>query len=336
MRSVLLRLIPVFVCFCSGIVVAQQPLVIAHRGASGYLPEHTLEAKAMAHAMGADYIEQDVVLSKDDQPVVLHDVHLDTVTNVAEVFPDRARDDGRFYAIDLTLAEIKQLSASERIDLKSGKAVFEKRFPIRESRFEVPTLAEEIELIQGLNQSTGRNAGIYVEVKAPDFHRKQGKDISKIVLDTIHQYGYRSKEDRCFVQCFDIEETKRIRNELDCKLRIVQLIGGVGYAKISTADGLREVAQYADGVGPSIDRVLRPVDGTLQVTSFVADAHAAGLVVHPYTLRADELPKQVGTYGEFVQLLYRDAKVDGAFTDFPDRTVAELKSIPDSVSQENL
>jgi glycerophosphoryl diester phosphodiesterase len=311
----------------TNIVAADNPLVIAHRGASGYLPEHTLEAKAMAHAMGADYIEQDVVLSKDDQPVVLHDIHLDTVTNVAELFPDRARRDGRYYAIDFTLAEIKRLTVTERIDLKTGKAVFANRFPARSSSFKVPTLAEEIELIQGLNKSSGREAGIYPEIKAPAFHRKEGKDISKIVLDTIQRYGYESKDDKCFVQCFDIKETRRLREELGCKTRIVQLIGGAGYAGVTTADGLKKVAEYADGVGPALPYVIVYKDSQLVVTPFVANAHAAGLVVHPYTLRADEIPNYVDSYADLVRRVYGEANVDGAFTDFPDQTRAALESL---------
>jgi glycerophosphoryl diester phosphodiesterase len=128
--------------------------VIAHRGASGYLPEHTLEAVAMAYAMGADYLEQDVVLTKDDHAIVLHDIHLEAVTNVAQVFPRRARSDGRYYAIDFTLAEIKALQVHERIALPAGAAVYPKRFPVGWSRFEIPTLEEEITLVQGLNKST--------------------------------------------------------------------------------------------------------------------------------------------------------------------------------------
>ena len=321
-----LTIILMFLCTPLGPakLVAEEPLVIAHRGASGYLPEHTLEAKAMAHAMGAHYIEQDVVLTKDDQPVVLHDIHLDTVTNVAELYPGRAREDGRFYAIDFTLAEIKRLTATERINLKTGKAVYPQRFPARRSNFQVPTLAEEIELIQGLNQSTGREAGIYPEIKAPGFHRKAGKDVSKIVLSTLQRYGYRSKADKCFVQCFDLQETRRLREELGCKLRIVQLMGVTGYANSSTAEGLRKVAEYADGVGPSLALIFKRVDGKAQVTSFVTDAHVAGLVVHPYTLRADEVPPLAGSYSEFVLTVFGDAKVDGAFTDFPDQTITAI------------
>ena len=108
------------------------PIVIAHRGASGYLPEHTLAAKAMAHAMGAGFIEQDVVLSRDGAAIVLHDIHLDSTTNVAQCFPDRARTDGRFYAIDFDLQEIRQLRVHERTHLdvkRNGLAVFTERFP---------------------------------------------------------------------------------------------------------------------------------------------------------------------------------------------------------------
>ena len=320
-----LTLILLSVPFWPAKLNADEPLVIAHRGASGYLPEHTLEAKAMAHAMGAHYIEQDVVLTKDDQPVVLHDIHLDTVTNVVDLFPGRAREDGRFYAIDFTLAEIKRLTATERISLRTGKAVYPTRFPAKTSSFKVPTLAEEIELSQGLNQSTGRNAGIYPEIKAPEFHRQAGKDISKIVLDTVQRYGYRSKEDKCFVQCFDLEETRRLREELGCELRIVQLMAGNGYAKSSTAEGLKGIAEYADGVGPSLALIIKVDNGKSRITSFVADAHAAGLVVHPYTLRADEVPSLANSYSDFVRAVYLDAKVDGAFTDFPDQTITALE-----------
>ncbi len=117
---------------------AATPIVIAHRGASGYLPEHTLEAKALAHAMGADFLEQDLVLTKDDVPVVLHDIHLDTVTDVATRFPDRKRDDGRYYALDFTVAEIKQLRADralQREDRAARSSRAASRRASRPSRF---------------------------------------------------------------------------------------------------------------------------------------------------------------------------------------------------------
>ena len=107
-----------------------KPVVIAHRGASGYLPEHTLEAKVLAHAMGADFLEQDVVLTKDDVPIVMHDIQLETISDVARRFPDRQRTNGHYYALDFTVAEIKQLHANERINPKTGKAVYPNRFPL--------------------------------------------------------------------------------------------------------------------------------------------------------------------------------------------------------------
>jgi len=141
---------------------AREGIVIAHRGASGYLPEHTLAAKAMAYAMGSDFIEQDLVMTRDDRLVVLHDLYLDRISNVQDVFPGRQRANGRFYAIDFTLKEIRKLAVSERYRIAGGKkvAVYPGRFPVGQSRFRVHTFEEEVELIQGLNHSTGKQVGL--------------------------------------------------------------------------------------------------------------------------------------------------------------------------------
>jgi glycerophosphoryl diester phosphodiesterase len=146
---------------CFGTVHATRPEVIAHRGASGYLPEHTLEAVALAYGMGADFIEQDLVLTKDGIPVVLHDIHIDTVTDVVQKFPDRKRDDGRYYAIDFTLAELKQLNAHERINHRTGQPSFPGRFPLNQSIFKIPTLEEELQFIAGLYKCSGNSVGFY-------------------------------------------------------------------------------------------------------------------------------------------------------------------------------
>ncbi len=303
-----------------------QPVIIAHRGASGYLPEHTLEAKAMAHAMGAHYIEQDVVLSKDDVPVVLHDIQIDTVTDVAARFPDRKRADGRWYALDFTLAELKQLRVTERFDAKTGRQVYPKRFPKGQGHFQIPTLEEELQLIQGLNRSTGRTAGIYPEIKQPAWHRKQGRDISRIVLPILERYGCKTKADPCHVQCFEYSEVKRIRGELGWQGRLILLMGG-GKKSDDGADldhlrspaGLAEIAKIADGIGPPISSIVSgKTIAERKVTSLAANAHAAGLQVHPYTLRADDLPKNVTSAGELLGLLLGEAKADGLFSDHPD------------------
>ena len=200
-------------------------VVIAHRGASGYVPEHTLEAKAYAHALGAHYIEQDIVATRDNELIVLHDIHLDSVTNVADRYPDRRRDDGHYYARDFDLAEIQSLTVWERRNEEGVEAVYAGRFPTGIGEFRVPTLRSEIKFIQGLNQSTGRNVGIYPEIKRPAWHRAEGVDISVLVLRMLDDLGYRSKADPVFLQCFDAAEVRRIRHELGCPLKMVQLLG---------------------------------------------------------------------------------------------------------------
>jgi len=175
-------------------------IIIAHRGASGYLPEHTLPGKALAHAMGADYLEQDLVLSKDGIPVVLHDIVIDTVTDVAKRFPERKRADGRYYALDFTVADLKQLRVTERFDYRTGKPVFPARFPQWQGTFQIPTFEEELQFIQGLNRTTGRDVGIYPEIKSPAWHREQGQDVSRIILSVLERYGYRTKADKIFLQ----------------------------------------------------------------------------------------------------------------------------------------
>jgi glycerophosphoryl diester phosphodiesterase len=314
---------------------AGTPIVIAHRGGSGYLPEHSLEAKALAYGQGADFIEQDVVLSKDGIPIVLHDIHVDTVTDVATVFPQRKREDGRYYVIDFTLAELKQLHLNERINLKTGKRVFPHRFPAGKSSFRIPTLAEEIELIQGLNASTGKSVGIYPEIKQPAWHKQQGQDITPIVLQILKTYGYTDANHNIYLQCFDPTETRRIREELGCELKLVQLIGsnswndaGVDYDLMRTAEGIKSISEYADGIGPWMPHIVTGRDGDGQpiITDLVKNAHAAGLVVHPYTFRKDELPEYAKSFDDAMTIFCEDAKIDGLFTDFPDLAVGFLKT----------
>nr|BAL46113.1 glycerophosphodiester phosphodiesterase [Borrelia sp. tAG17M]BAL46114.1 glycerophosphodiester phosphodiesterase [Borrelia sp. tAG21]BAL46115.1 glycerophosphodiester phosphodiesterase [Borrelia sp. tAG23]BAL46116.1 glycerophosphodiester phosphodiesterase [Borrelia sp. tAG24]BAL46121.1 glycerophosphodiester phosphodiesterase [Borrelia sp. tAG114]BAL46122.1 glycerophosphodiester phosphodiesterase [Borrelia sp. tAG158M]BAL46123.1 glycerophosphodiester phosphodiesterase [Borrelia sp. tAG166M]B len=304
------------------------PLVIAHRGASGYLPEHTLEAKAYAYALGAHYLEQDIVLTKDNIPIIMHDPEIDTTTNVAEIFPERARKDGRYYSVDFTLREIKSLKLSERFDPKTGKPIYPNRFPLNEYNFKIPTLEEEIQFIQGLNKSTGKNVGIYPEIKKPFWHKQQGKDISKIVIEILHKYGYKSKEDKIYLQIFDFDELKRIREELDYKGKLVMLIGEndwdeapTDYEYIKSEEGIAEVAKYSDGIGPWIPQVI--IDG--KVTGLISLAHKHKMEVHPYTMRIDALPSYVKNANELLNLLFNKAKVDGVFTDFPDAVLGFIR-----------
>mgnify|MGYP000588961239 CR=1 FL=1 len=340
-------------------IASAEKLVIAHRGASGYLPEHTLAAKAMAYAMGVDYIEQDVVMTKDNRLVVLHDHYLDRVTDVMTVFPNRYREvegNKRWFAIDFTLAEIKRLRVSEGFSVDEGdstslKANYPTRFPLFKAHFSVSTLEEEIELIQGLNHSTGKNIGIYPEIKSPWFHRHEGKDISKAVLRTLKKYGYTSKTDRVFLQCFDPIETRRINDvlmpEMKMDINLVQLIAmsdwnetmvysngeaqPYNYDWMFKPGGMKKIAEYADGIGPWKSMIVMPgsTREQLKTTNIVRDAHAANLLVHPYTFRLDptRIPPYAEDFEELLSVFLIQMKVDGVFTDFPDRAVSFVRQL---------
>lgn len=319
---------------------AADKLVIAHRGASGYVAEHTLAAKAMAHAMGADYIEQDVVMTKDDHLVVLHDHYLDRVTDVQEKFPDRKRQDGRYYVIDFTLEEVRRLDVTERYRFDNeGKkvAVFPGRFPLNASRFKVHTLAEEIELIQGLNKSTRRDIGIYTEAKSPAFYLSEGKDLSHAILAIFKKYGYVDKNSRAYYQTFEIEELKRVHDvvlpSLDMDIKLVQLMGAGeldSYEQLITQNGIKQLATYADGIGPSRSMITKSDDKgkSYQLTDLVKNAHEFGLEVHPYTFRAESsaTPKFAGSFEGLLELFLYDIGVNGVFTDFPDKVVHFIKN----------
>ena len=289
-------------------------IVIAHRGASGYLPEHTLESKVMAHVMQADYIEQDVVLSKDDVPIVIHDILLDDVTNVSERYPNRKREDGQYYVIDFTFEEIKTLAVTERFDSETGIQIYPNRFPKGTSSFRLHSLQDEIELIQGLNKSTSKNIGIYPEIKKPEFHHINGKDISKIVLNVLSDYGYKTKNDKCILQSFDAIELERIRKELKSELFLVQLMELPEQKNI-----LEFYASYADGIGPWYKHIISSKTATdFSLTSLVEDAHKLDLVVHPYTFRKDQLD-EFDSFEQMVDVIIHQSGADGGFTDFPDR-----------------
>ena len=156
--------------------------------------------------------------------MVLHDIHLDRVTDVAARYPGRARADGRYYVRDFDVAEIRTLSVTERLD-EDGQPVYPGRFPPHSGRFAVHTLAEELVLVAGLNRATGGNTGVYPEIKRPAWHLEQGIDITAAMTEVLAAHGYTGPEDAIFVQCFDASELVRLRHELGCRMRLVQLIG---------------------------------------------------------------------------------------------------------------
>lgn len=295
-------------------------------------------------------LEQDLVMTKDNQLVVLHDHYLDRVTDVADRFPDRARADGRYYAIDFTLDEIKSLKFTEGFDIVDGKKVqsYPNRFPMGTSDFRVHTFQEEIEFIQGLNKSTGKNIGIYPEIKSPWFHQQEDKDISTRTLEVLKDYGYTTKDANVYLQCFDANELKRIKNtllpKLGMDLKLIQLIAytdwnetqeqkpdgswvNYSYDWMFEPDSMKEVAKYADGIGPDYHMLFNEnsTPNNIQLTGMVQDAHANKMAVHPYTIRVDKLPKYAKDGNQLYEIIYNTANVDGAFTDFPDLGVEFLK-----------
>jgi len=290
------------------------------------LPEHTLSGKALAYTMGADYLEQDIVATRDDELVVLHDIHLDRVTDVAKRFADRHRNDGRYYVRDFTLEEIRSLRVNDRCNA-DGSAVYPGRYEPDGEIFRVHTFAEELAFIDELRESFEQPVGIYPEIKRPAWHKKEGFDISTVFLATLGQYGYASYSDPVYVQCFDATELVRIRRDLDCEMKLIQLIGEnawgestTNYDALRSNRGLQRLAKTVDGIGPWVNRLyrVRKRVGRIQDSGLVSRAHAAGLAVHPYTFRQDDLPPGFKSFRELLEFVFDKLCVDGVFTDFPD------------------
>lgn len=297
------------------------PSVIAHRGASGYLPEHTLAAKALAHAQGADYLEQDVVATRDGRVIVCHDLYLERVTNVADVYPARNRDDGHYYAIDFDWSEIRELAV--HCDASVASALVDAAAPAASGEpFRICTLEEEIEFIHGLNRAGGHVAGIYPEIKEPRWHAEHGCDLSIALLDVLADYGYQSVEDPVFVQCVDADELRRLKTDLRTDLRITQLISRGTDPERLTREALVAVAGYADALGPNYRLTLtRGPDGRPVASPFARSARDVGLRLHPYTFNYAELPEHVADLEELLALAYDIVQADAVFCDFPDVAV---------------
>jgi glycerophosphoryl diester phosphodiesterase len=331
------------------------PLVIAHRGASGYRPEHTLAAYALGARMGADYVEPDLVSTKDGVLVARHENEISTTTDVADHPEFAARRatkviDGvsmtGWFTEDFTLAELKTLRARERIP------ALRQRNTTYDGRYEIPTLQEVIDLTERLSRRLHRRIGIYPETKHPTYFRSIGLALEGPLVSILRRNDLDHRDARVFVQSFETANLKRLDRRL--RVPLVQLLGARGlapydytaagkpglYADLATPAGLRAIARYADGVGPSKDYVVeRDGSGASQgSTSFVADAHDAGLLVHPYTFRNENsfLPFElrfgsdpahygnaIAEYEQFFAL-----GVDGVFSDNPD-TAVEARGAPE-------
>jgi glycerophosphoryl diester phosphodiesterase len=291
----------------------------------------------MAYALGADYLELDVVMTKDGHLIVMHDLTLDATTNVEDVFPGRKNKKAKYNVIDLNLNEIKLLKVHERSSRQTKDASFPSRFPIEAQIFEVPTLDEMILLVKGLSKSFGRNMGLYIELKAPEIHRKHKLDPAKTLLNLLKHHGYQDASDPIFIQSFDSETLKSLRFEHKTRLRLIQLIGenqwrlsATDFTYLKSKNGMKEVSQYADGIGPWMNQVVTGIDfsGKAQITDLIENARRHDLLIHPYTFRADRLPSYVSSFEELLNIFFNEVQIDGIFTDFPDLAVDYIKNNP--------
>jgi glycerophosphoryl diester phosphodiesterase len=299
-------------CICSAFAqVPTQTKVIAHRGASGYCIEHTEAAKTLAHAQGADYIEQDVVLTKDLVFVVSHDITMDATTNVASVYPDRKRSDGKTYFVDFTFEELKHVSMKPRSFRVAGQEIVG---PGANCGQRILSLGQEVSLLRSLDQATSRRTGLYIELKSPAFHLKEtGKRMGELLLAQLRELTVSPAPADCLLQCFEGEELIDMKTRLQCEYPLIHLLS----PRDANID-LKAIAGYAFGVGPSVGMLAKRGDNGPVSTGFVEKAKSHGLQVHPYTVRKDQQPDWSQSLDETHAFLVKELAVEGFFTDFPD------------------
>ncbi len=330
------------------------PIVIAHRGASGERPEHTLASYDRAIEQGADYVEPDLVLTKDGVLVARHENEISETTDVADrpEFADRRTSktiDGTamtgWFTEDFTLAELRTLRARERLpQLRPANTAYD-------GLYQVPTFDEILRLVRARSAETGRTIGVYPETKHPSYFAGIGLPHETPLLAALAAFGYDSADDAIFIQSFEVGNLVALNARTN--VRLIQLVAdeggppdraGTSYATMVSAEGLTAIAAYADGVGPAKNMVIaRNADGSLgSSTGLVARAHAAGLAVHPWTFRAENYflpanlrtgadPQERGDIAAEVRAFIAEG-VDGVFADHPKAAVDALAAVREPAS----
>ena len=336
----------------AGQPLAQRRLVIGHRGAAGYRPEHTLASYELAARMGADYVEPDLVPTKDGVLVARHENDITGTTDVADhpELADRRTTktvDGvertGWFTEDLTLAEVKTLRAKERLpEIREENTLYD-------GLYEVPTFDEVLALRARLSAELGREIGVYPETKHPTYFDSISLSPEEPLLASLAAADLDDADDPVFIQSFEPSNLRELHDQ-GVQVPLVQLLSATGapydavaagspitYADAVTPRGLAFIATYAAGIGPDKNQVIpRNPDDTLgEPTTLVADAHAAGLQVHPYTFRNENqfLPAELRTgdgqsedlddYGRVLEeeRLFWATGIDAMFADQPDTAV---------------
>lgn len=265
--------------------------MIAHRGASGYLPEHTLEAYTVAWEMDADFLEPDLVMCRDGHLICSHDLTLTERSNAAALFPKLADEDGKVWIKDLLLADLRSV---EFTDSEGGGS------------YRYATLKELLDLAQLLSARTGEKVGLIPELKAPAWHRSGGLPMEGALMEALAKAGYLSRSDPVVIQCFDRDSLRRMRAEHDCAFPLVLCL-----RREPLEDDLGWAAEHCEGVAPHRDSIEDPETGA--TSDLITRAHALGLSVFPYTFGDEE---------EAMRRFFHEHGVEGVFTDYPDKGVS--------------
>jgi glycerophosphoryl diester phosphodiesterase len=313
----------------------KSPLVLAHRGASGYRPEHTLESYQLAIEMGADFIEPDLVMTKDKILMARHENEISGTTDVALKFPERKATktvDGEsitgWFIEDFTVKEIKTLRAKERLEFRDQSY---------NGQFEVPTFAEVLKLVKTESKSRKRLIGVYPELKHPSYFASVKLPLEKVLVQDLKKHGFNKKNSAVYIQSFEMGVLSKLKKLTSLPLIFLiddpnkipydSILAGkkTTYLELIKPESLKELSKTISGIGP-YKRYIVPTNDKqekLAATNLVADAHAAGLLVHAYTFRSEEgyLLKEYKNDPQAEYLEFYKLGVDGVFTDFTDHAI---------------